>query len=216
MLPRFPFGADHYGLDHLVLPGRLCGSSPPPWHCPPEARAQTQRGLSRPDNKRSSCGRRVWERAVPHSRLNGLSQKALEGSGYEILTRSRRVGVDVFIRDTDSLFVFLQGHPEYDATTLLLEHQRDLRRFIQGDQAAPPLTPSGAFRASTAAALNEICARAAAMPSERVLSKNAEITARAPPEARWSAWSDQLYRDWFDLLTEGAARCADTAAVTPS
>src|SRR3981081_1864988 len=60
--------------------------------------------------------------AVPHSRWNELREDDLVARGYEVLTRSSRAGVDTFIRQGASLFVFFQGHPEYDATSLLGEY----------------------------------------------------------------------------------------------
>src|SRR5665213_3316629 len=52
---------------------------------------------------------------TPHSRYNGVAEAALEAAGYQILSRSAQAGVDFFIKERNSLFVFLQGHPEYDA-----------------------------------------------------------------------------------------------------
>jgi len=153
------------------------------------------------------------ERLVPHSRLNGLSPRALRAHGYEILTRSGRIGVDAFIRDDKSLFVFLQGHPEYDAATLLLEYQRDLRRFVRGDQPSPPQVPTGYFHGATSAALREIRARAVVRPSETALSESAAIMARKPPQAPWSVWSERLYSNWIDLLTARAAGVDEAARV---
>ncbi len=54
------------------------------------------------------------ELRVPHSRLNDLAAQELSAHGYRILTSSPRVGADMFVRQQKSLFVFLQGHPEYE------------------------------------------------------------------------------------------------------
>ena len=42
-----------------------------------------------------------------------------------MLSRSPVAGADLFIKQRKSLFVFLQGHPEYDPGSLLREYQRD-------------------------------------------------------------------------------------------
>lgn len=78
---------------------------------------------------------RLW---IPHSRWNDLPEAALSACGYRVLTRSDQAGVDLFIKQRNSLFVFLQGHPEYEAETLLLEHRRDVRRFQSGESAWCP------------------------------------------------------------------------------
>jgi len=85
---------------------------------------------------------RLW---MPHSRWNDLPEDALSACGYRILTRSKAAGVDAFVKDGDSLFVFFQGHPEYEADSLLLEYQRDIRRFLKKEQTLYPLTPQGQF-----------------------------------------------------------------------
>src|SRR2546430_811818 len=45
--------------------------------------------------------------SVPHSRWNELREDELRSFGYDVLTRSAQVGVDMFARQRGSLFVFL-------------------------------------------------------------------------------------------------------------
>jgi homoserine O-succinyltransferase len=52
---------------------------------------------------------------MPHSRWNEIPEEALLACGYRVLTRSEDAGVDAFVKQRNSLFVFFQGHPEYDA-----------------------------------------------------------------------------------------------------
>ena len=89
----------------------------------------------------------VWR--VPHSRLNGLSERALRSHGYAILSRSPEIGVDMFSRKQGALQLFFQGHPEYDADSLLGEYKRDVRRFLSGATEAMPQVPKGYFDART-------------------------------------------------------------------
>ena len=56
---------------------------------------------------------------VPHSRWNDVPEDELTACGYCVLTRAQDAGVDIFMKQRKSLFVFLQGHPEYEANTLL-------------------------------------------------------------------------------------------------
>ena len=80
---------------------------------------------------------------VPHSRLNGLGEAALSAAGYTLLSGGApSVGVDSFIKPHgSSLFLFLQGHPEYDAATLADEYRRDMNRYLSGKSARPPNRP---------------------------------------------------------------------------
>jgi homoserine O-succinyltransferase len=66
-------------------------------------------------------GKQGRMRRVPHSRYNGLLRSELEQAGYVILTSSPGCGVDSFVKSFGSQFVFLQGHPEYDANSLARE-----------------------------------------------------------------------------------------------
>ena len=50
---------------------------------------------------------------MPHSRWNEIAEDALMTCGYRVLTRSEDAGVDAFVKQRKSLFVFFQGHPEY-------------------------------------------------------------------------------------------------------
>jgi homoserine O-succinyltransferase len=80
---------------------------------------------------------------MPHSRWNDVAASDLTACGYEILTAAPEAGVDIFVKCRRSLFVGLQGHPEYEADTLLREYRRDLDRFRRGEVECPPTRPSG-------------------------------------------------------------------------
>jgi len=80
---------------------------------------------------------------VPHSRWNDLREEELKVAGYDILRRCEDGGVDTFVKQGRSLFVFFQGHPEYEADTLLLEYRRDMKRFQRRESKVQPSMPQG-------------------------------------------------------------------------
>src|SRR5947208_1953739 len=90
---------------------------------------------------------------MPHSRWNEIPEEALLACGYRVLTRSADAGVDAFVKERKSLFVFFQGHPEYDATTLLLEYRRDIGRYLRRERETYPAMPQGYFDRETVDAL---------------------------------------------------------------
>ncbi len=141
-------------------------------------------------------------RLVPHSRWNDLDAAALKAAGYHVLSRSPEVGVDAFMRDGKSLFLFLQGHPEYDAEALMREYRRDLRRFLLGERASHPDLPVGYFDADVEAKLAALAAETARSPSLTALSECARIVRQGPPAARWTHSSAALYRNWLTLVAE--------------
>jgi homoserine O-succinyltransferase/O-acetyltransferase len=160
--------------------------------------------------------RLVWgldaKYAAPHSRLNGLDERALRRDGYFILTRSDEAGVDVFVKDRSCLFVFVQGHPEYDDDSLAREFRRDVARFLRGERAAPPALPANYYSGSAGAALLDFCARARRDPRPALMDEFPTIGAPGPGDARWRKSGVQLYRNWIRLIAERkAARLAQAA-----
>ena len=87
-----------------------------------------------------------WIRLSKMAKWNELSEDDLRLCGYEVLTQSPDGGVDAFIKQKGSLFVFFQGHPEYDTDALLLEYRRDIGRFLRGERETYPIMPRGYFR----------------------------------------------------------------------
>jgi homoserine O-succinyltransferase len=100
--------------------------------------------------------------SVPHSRYNDLPERALAAGGYRLLTRSTAAGADAFVREEQggSLFVFFQGHPEYETDTLAREYRRDVGRFLRGKQEHYPAAPEGYFNDAATALVDDFRARA--------------------------------------------------------
>jgi O-acetylhomoserine (thiol)-lyase len=141
---------------------------------------------------------------APHSRHNCLSPEDLTNRGYQILTRSAEVGTDMFVREGPSLFVFLQGHPEYEGETLLREFRRDFARFLRGEQAAAPAVPRGYFDPPVHAALQALMLEAAPGHVTEALNAFDEITADCHPEAVWRGNASRFYRNWLGVVAAGA------------
>ncbi len=97
---------------------------------------------------------------VPHSRYNDLPARTLSERGYQMLSVSDQAGADIFIRQRSSLFVFLQGHPEYDRFALFREYRRDVTRYLYGERDTYPEIPLGYFDDLAAAELTAFRQRA--------------------------------------------------------
>ena len=153
-------------------------------------------GRSKSDDKHFGvfeCGRVSHHRlmagtpsrfTLPHSRWNGISEDELAANGYSVLTRSRGCGVDIFIKQFKSLFVFFQGHPEYEADTLLREYRRDVGRYLRGETETYPSLPRSYFDEDTAQALTALRS-ASNPPAQRRTTHLCVDYARA--------WNDQQY-----------------------
>ncbi len=139
---------------------------------------------------------------VPHSRYNGLEAYEIEIAGYHVLTRAEEVPVDLFVRDGASLQVFAQGHPEYDANSLLKEYRRDLRRYLSGERDDIPAPPHGYLSPQAAAAFavfGEECRRDR---GEALAARMPYALAERTLDAVWRPAAVTLFRNWLALIAE--------------
>jgi homoserine O-succinyltransferase len=138
---------------------------------------------------------------MPHSRWNDLPEEALAASGYRVLSRSA-AGADVFVKQRKSLFIFFQGHPEYEPDTLLLEYRRDVKRFLRGESNSYPTMPQNYFDDRSAAAWNSLHERAM---SGRATDEDLNAGFPSTPEANlltsnWRSDAIRLYRNWLTYI----------------
>jgi homoserine O-succinyltransferase len=150
--------------------------------------------------------RRLPSLAVPHSRHNELREAELVACGYEVLTRSPLAGVDAFIRQRNSLFVCFQGHPEYDAVSLLGEYRRDIGRFLRGERDIYPAMPHGYFDPATEAQLTAFRDRALADRREALMAELPLAAAEQNLTGAWRPAARQLYRNWLGWVAARKAR----------
>jgi len=149
---------------------------------------------------------------TPHSRWNEVEGDALTSCGYTILTRSEESGVDTFVKQRKSLFVFFQGHPEYEPRTLLGEYRRDIGRFLRKERDNYPATPSNYFDGEAEAVLRVF--------KEQALSdRRGELLASFPYgllatnlSHAWREAAIQLYRNWLQYISVQKASRGQHAA----
>ena len=134
---------------------------------------------------------------MPHSRWNDIPEEALLACGYRVLTRSDAAGVDAFVKQRKSLFVFFQGHPEYEAVTLLLEYRRDVARYLRGERDRYPLMPEGYFEDETIRALTTLRERALTERREDLLAEFPTALAAGTVTNNWRSSAEDIYRNWL-------------------
>ena len=74
---------------------------------------------------------------APHSRWNGVPEDNLTDCGYRVLTRAADAGIDTFIKQQKALFVFFQGHPEYESDTCCANIAATLGATSKGNRQVP-------------------------------------------------------------------------------
>jgi homoserine O-succinyltransferase/O-acetyltransferase len=138
---------------------------------------------------------------IPHSRWNEVREGDLIKSGYSVLTKSEQVGVDCFIKQQEqSLFVYFQGHPEYEAQSLLGEYRRDIGRFLRRENERYPNMPQGYFSISAEEAV-------ATFKREALSGRRPELLAKFPVDrlahdlkSSWHTAAKCIYRNWIMYL----------------
>ncbi len=79
---------------------------------------------------------------LPHSRWNTSPHEAIAHAGYRIVIHSDVVGWSVAAKEDDGRRVVLvQGHPEYDPSSLLREYRRDAGRYVHRERDDLPYLP---------------------------------------------------------------------------
>jgi homoserine O-succinyltransferase len=134
---------------------------------------------------------------LPHSRWNGVPEEHLADCGYKVLTRSASAGVDTFIKQQKRLFVFFQGHPEYESDTLLREYRRDVGRYIKGEAPRYPLMPKSYFDEATVEELAAFEKKAVSQRSEELLPELNAILGDKTIANTWQASATGIYRNWL-------------------
>lgn len=142
---------------------------------------------------------------VPHSRWNSVCADQLSANGYQVLTRTGDGGVDTFVKQEAGLFVFFQGHPEYDADVLMGEYRRDVGRYLRGERDTYPLLPRHYFEEATERSLREIEAgalgeRRTRSGQQQVLDEIATVLDGVRIQNTWRSTAILIYRNWLEHL----------------
>lgn len=144
---------------------------------------------------------------IPHSRWNEVREDALAENGYTILTKSANVGVDSFVKQHKrSLFVYFQGHPEYEAQTLLGEYRRDVGRFLRRENENYPTMPKNYFDSDAVETL-------VTFERQALSDRQPELFARFPVDRlaqdvknTWHPAAKRIYRNWILYLSSQKTR----------
>ncbi len=142
---------------------------------------------------------------VAHSRWNEVPAEALTEAGYRILTQAPAAGVDLFVRQRRNPLLFFQGHPEYDPQTLCREYQRDVRRFLAGEQDAYPDMPEFYFDPVESNLLSLFRARAVAERDIALMAAFPIALGRPAIADDWHSPAAGVYRAWLQQIAEAKA-----------
>jgi homoserine O-succinyltransferase/O-acetyltransferase len=151
---------------------------------------------------------------MPHSRWNELPLAALRAAGYTLLSWSADAGADAFVKRGRSPMLFFQGHPEYEADTLLREYRRDVGRYLDAQQPHYPTLPHGYFPATATALLEDFRSRALAHRSAGLLEQFPFAALAAALRNSWRPAAVAIYRNWLALVDGAGAPVSTPDAVS--
>jgi homoserine O-succinyltransferase len=144
------------------------------------------------------------EIVLPHSRWNTVPLEALERSHYDVLIHSEATGWGVASREEEGRqLVLVQGHPEYDPSSLLREYRRDAYRFVHHERDDVPNLPYRCVSPDDWEQL-ERTHRGIVETRDPLLLDHYpldEVAARAPWP--WRSISERLYRNWLTSVVQG-------------
>lgn len=150
----------------------------------------------------------------PHSRWNEVQEDALTSAGYIVLTKSAEAGVNLFVKKKrESLFVHLQGHPEYGARTLLKEYRRDIGRFLRQERKTYPSMPQGYFDAVSTKLLTEFQENALKNPQKELLAEFPEHAVVHTLQRAWHSPAVCVYRNWLRYVACGRIKISVFASM---
>ncbi len=147
----------------------------------------------------------IWEINTrfdaPHSRFYDVTKKQLEMEGITVLVDSKEAGVHLAVSQDQFGLVYFQGHPEYDAISLLKEYKREALRFVDGVIANEPPFPQHYFPQSARKIASEFFA------SARIAKSKGEDTPRFPDselsslvDNTWGDTGKAIVNNWLGLV----------------
>jgi homoserine O-succinyltransferase len=138
---------------------------------------------------------------VPHSRYNDISRAQLEAAGLTVLAESPDGGVHMAASPDQFRVFYMQGHPEYDANSLLKEYRRELHRYAGRERDIPPLLPENYFLGEAERiALAALEAAAQARKDRRAYEETLEADVEGLLDNTWGDTAKAIINNWLGLV----------------
>ena len=138
---------------------------------------------------------------VPHSRFNEQFQTDLEQAGLKVLVASEEAGAHLFVSPDGFRFVFFQGHPEYDAVSLLKEYKREVNRYIDGELTNYPPLPDNYFNDHCQAKLEQYQTHVkAALQQHQIPDAFPEQTLFNHLDNTWRDTAKAVFNNWLGKI----------------
>jgi homoserine O-succinyltransferase len=140
--------------------------------------------------------------SVCHSRMNELSRDELTAQNYTIVSEAPGGNVDVFAKTYRAPFLFLQGHPEYEADSLMREYRRDVGRYLNGLRDIYPEIPENYFDNATVIRMENYRTLAERTRDIRLFETFPEVALRDGLAERLAQSASQIFKSWVSTVAE--------------
>jgi len=138
---------------------------------------------------------------VPHSRWNEVTSAQLQDVGVRVLVESLEGDFHLGTSADGIRTVYLQGHPEYDAVSLLKEYRRELDRFADGELDTLPPTPMN-YLSSEASGIIDAHVQEVlrALQSGSDVPRFPEAAVLPYLDTTWTDTGRALFNNWLGLI----------------
>jgi homoserine O-succinyltransferase len=138
---------------------------------------------------------------APHSRYNDVSKEQLERAGLTVLVEGEDSGVHLAVSPDQFRTVYFQGHPEYDAISLLKEYKREILRYFNDIRDTKPRFPENYFGDRAAAIASAFIGAAAVTKKHGAeLPPFPEAELAALVDNTWGDTGKAIFNNWLGLV----------------
>ena len=142
---------------------------------------------------------------APHSHVYEVNTKQFAENGLRVLAESPQSDLHLGVSPDGLRFVFFQGHPEYDAVSLLKEYRREVSRFIEGIRDYPPL-PENYFYGESLQLVEQFKRSVEqARGNYQGIAEFPEAEITALIDNTWSDTGKAIFNNWLGLIYQLAA-----------
>ena len=134
---------------------------------------------------------------APHSRFNDISRQQFDAARLRVLVESEAGGVHLAVSPDGIRTVYFQGHPEYDAISLLKEYKREVFRHFSGDLESPPPFPENYLSPEAQDLCNEFVATAGGSTTEQAFP---EEDLKKLIDNTWGDTAKSILNNWLGLV----------------
>lgn len=138
---------------------------------------------------------------IPHSRWNTITSTMLRDVGVQVLIESLEGDFHLGASPDGFRTIYLQGHPEYDAVSLLKEYKRELGIYLDGGADALPPFPQNYLSPDATRILGrhvEACLAARDAGKPVPMFPEAELTPML--DNTWTDTGKAVFNNWLGLV----------------